>query len=118
MQSGDFAADGPAIVHASAPVKALLSHLPQELVTPYLNADLVAYTPTTVTTKSDLVAQLRESQTQGYAVEVSEHIEGCHGVAVPVFDGDGEAVLAVAGQDGYIWYFDMTGSVHGTPSVE
>ncbi|MBM66745.1 MAG: hypothetical protein CMH55_10975 [Myxococcales bacterium] len=32
-------------------------------------------------------------------------------------DGDGEAVLAVAGQDGYIWYFDMTGSVHGTPSV-
>ena len=61
--------------------KALLDTLP-----------LGTYTPSTLTTRSALEAELQQIQKQGYAVDAEEFVEGLVCVAVPVIQGQGRAV--------------------------
>jgi len=58
--------------------------------------ELVALTGSTVTSRKALVRELREVQEQGYALNEGERNPGVSGVAVPVFDAEGQIMAALA----------------------
>lgn len=83
-------------LHASAMGKVLLAFAdgsPETIV-----AELPAlerYTPTTITSKRALAADLAKIRTDGYAVNHEERYAGVVGVAAPVLDRNGRARAAV-----------------------
>ncbi|MFI9628518.1 IclR family transcriptional regulator [Streptomyces sp. NPDC052042] len=71
--------------HATAGGKLLLSSLTEEQVrTLYPEEELPALTPTTLTTRSALLADLVLVRSRGYAVGRGESVPGLHTVAVPL----------------------------------
>lgn len=90
---GDYA---PA--HAVATGKVLLAALPRYELDPMLTAPLERYTPTTTTEVDDLLGQLAEIRTAGFALNDGEWREEVVGVAVPVHLPDGTTIaLGAAG---------------------
>jgi DNA-binding IclR family transcriptional regulator len=74
-------------LHANAPGKAILAHLPEERVDGIIdNQGLSAITERTITTRETLEAELEEIREQGYAISRGERIEGMTAVAVPIID--------------------------------
>jgi DNA-binding IclR family transcriptional regulator/AraC-like DNA-binding protein len=83
-------------LHASAPGKVLLAYLPpHEQESLLAQLDLKRYTPSTITGIEDFKAELKHAVTKGYAIDVSEQIEGCHCAGVPVFNEAKEVVAAI-----------------------
>jgi IclR family pca regulon transcriptional regulator len=82
--------------HATAMGKVLLADLDATLVRELAERHpLVRFTPTTVTSVDELLTQLREVATQGYAVSDAEWEVGLRSVAAPVRKRDGRVVAAV-----------------------
>ncbi|MCL4181986.1 MAG: IclR family transcriptional regulator [Burkholderiaceae bacterium] len=81
--------------YCSANGKAMLAHQPEVRLTRLLNGSLRQYTPTTITRKHDLLAQLENVRKQGYAVNNGEYREDVSGIAAPVFDHTGRVVAAL-----------------------
>ncbi len=74
-------------LHTSAPGKVLLAYLPQEQRAEIISRmDFKKYTPSTITALKDFQAELDSVLEKGYSIDVSEQLEGCHCVGVPVFD--------------------------------
>lgn len=74
-------------LHTAAPGKALLAYLPpKEREHYYARMDFRQFTPSTIVERSDFEAELESVVAKGYAIDVSEQLEGCHCVGVPVFD--------------------------------
>ncbi len=83
-------------LHASAPGKVLLAYLPpDEQQTLLAQLDLKRYTPSTITGIEDFKAELKHAATNGYAIDVSEQIEGCHCIGVPVFSETREVIASI-----------------------
>ena len=74
-------------LHATAPGKAMLAHMPRERVAEIIDRHgLVEVTPRTVTDSDVLFDQLEEIRSQGYAIDVGERIAGMVCIAAPILD--------------------------------
>lgn len=82
--------------HATAMGKAIMAHLPAEQVDLMCQAGLPALTPSTITTRDALEAQLEEIRATGLSYDRGETRGGVFCVASPVFDRDGRVLGAVS----------------------
>lgn len=74
-------------LHASAPGKAMLAYLKDAERDAYLDVmEFRKYTSGTITDRGDFISELGSVREKGYGMDVSEELEGCHCVGVPVFD--------------------------------
>lgn len=74
-------------LHTSAPGKVLLAYLPKKERDEIISRmDFKQFTPSTITGVEDFQAELDAVVEKGYSIDVSEQLEGCHCVGVPVFD--------------------------------
>lgn len=77
--------------------KMLLAHLEPELRAGLLRSrKLTAYTGATMTSPQALEAELDQVRRRGYAMNDEEYTVGIVGAAVPIVDGGGRAVAALA----------------------
>lgn len=91
----------PSIAHATATGKVLLAF--GGLLLP--RGTLEAYTERTITTRSELVAELDTIRERGYATNVGEREDDLHAIAAPVWGSDGE-LAAIIGVQGPAARFD------------
>lgn len=93
---GDVAGD-PIPLHCSAVGKMLLAgETPETRERLVQHLDLERFTGRTVTSREALLAQLREIARLGMATDDEEWEEGLRSVAVPIADGRGKTVAALA----------------------
>ena len=82
--------------HCCAPGKAMLAFLPDDKLADALERiEFTAFTRNSIKTKKQLLAELEEVRTLGFAVDRAEHFEGIHCIAAPLLDSRGEAFAAV-----------------------
>lgn len=83
-------------LHTSAPGKVLLAYQPlDERKKIYALMDFKKFTANTITSPTDFEAELDSIREKGYGLDVSEELEGCHCIGVPVFDASRTAVAAL-----------------------
>jgi len=83
--------------YASALGKAMLAFIPRERIRALLGTTtLERFTPTTITSLSELEEELRKVKQRGYSVDNQEYTMGVVCVGAPVFDGDGHVVGALS----------------------
>lgn len=83
-------------LHTSAPGKVLLAYLPpKERGEIIARMDFKPYTPSTITDPEDFQAELDSVVQRGYAIDVSEQLEGMHCLGVPVFDEAKQVIAAI-----------------------
>lgn len=102
-----------AYLHNRAYGKAILAHLPESRVTEILDKHgLPRTSPHTITDRTALFEELSEIQSQGFATNLEESIEGIHGIAVPVLDNDGSVLggMSLAGPSKRLNPEKMTGA--------
>jgi DNA-binding IclR family transcriptional regulator len=89
----------PLPLHCTAAGKALLAYESEDEVKALLPDGLSKHTERTPTDRSTLMQQLRSVATQGYAIDMGEHVEDVRAVAVPIRDYARTVVatLALAG---------------------
>jgi DNA-binding IclR family transcriptional regulator len=92
----NLALGDPRPLHASAAGKLFLAFQDERRVSELLEkADLFRFTLRTVTDRRRLDRDLRAIRRAGYAVTLSEHIEGVTGIAAPIRDSSGHFVAAI-----------------------
>jgi len=86
-------------MHYNSGGKAILAHLPESEVQDVIDAHgLPPRTEHTITDAERLLAELDRIREQGYALNLSEDLEGIHAVGVPLtVDGEVQGALSVAG---------------------
>lgn len=83
-------------LHTSAPGKVLLAYLPNEQRSEIISRiHFKQFTPSTITDPADFEAELDDVITKGYAIDVSEQLEGMHCLGVPVFNETKNIVAAI-----------------------
>lgn len=83
--------------HCTGVGKALLSGLSSEELTKRLaQAELKAYTPSTITDANELMKEIRRVKRRGWAGDNEEHELGIRCIAAPIYDYRGEIVAAVS----------------------
>lgn len=83
-------------VHTGAPAKAMLAFMPKERVEPLLKkVTFERFTKTTVNSLAAFRKELAVIRACGYALDRAEEVEGCHCLAVPVFDHQGDPVAGI-----------------------
>ncbi|AST91012.1 MULTISPECIES: IclR family transcriptional regulator [Sutcliffiella] len=80
--------------------KCYLAHLPDSEITKIISAFMVdghlpRYTENTITDPEKFKEELRTIRHEGIAETNSEHTQGIHAIACPIFNGKGEVVLSV-----------------------
>lgn len=74
-------------LHASAPGKALLAYLPEnELFAILQRIPLTRYNEQTITTRKDLLIELRRVRECGFSIDRGEELHGIVCIGAPVFD--------------------------------
>ena len=77
----------PGKLHATAPGKAILAHLPVEKVERIIDErGLTTHTDRTISDRETLYEELERVCEQGYATDFNEIIEGLQGIAVPIMN--------------------------------
>jgi DNA-binding IclR family transcriptional regulator len=89
----------PYPLHAGGSSKAFLAFLDPVEIDQYLSGPLSSVTSMTRTNRRDLLAELDEIRSRGWAESIGERQSGAASVAAPVFDHHGQpvAVLSVCG---------------------
>jgi len=82
--------------YACAPGKAILAFASPERQREALQGPLKAFTGATLTSPEDLQKEFAVIREKGYALNRCEYFTDTVGVAVPIFDGNGEVVAAVS----------------------
>ena len=83
-------------LHTGAPAKAILAFLAPAKQHAWLaHLKLTRFTPQTITTRAAFRQELAAIAGQGYALDLSEEVEGCHCVAAPILDNKGQPFAAV-----------------------
>jgi IclR family transcriptional regulator, KDG regulon repressor len=82
--------------HCTASGKLFLSHLPSEALETFLSQPLHSYTEHTLTSKDELIKQLKAIRSQGYALDKEEMEEGVYAIAAPICNDQGKIVAAVS----------------------
>ena len=70
----------------SATTKVMLAFSDEELVQRYLKEKMHRYTPNTITTKKEYLAQLEKARKEGVAYDLGEHWEDVYAIGAPIFD--------------------------------
>lgn len=84
-------------LHASGIGKALLSRMDKSRIDRFLSAGpLERFTPFTLTSRDQLMADLERTRLRGYAIDGEERNLGMRCIAAPVFDFHGEAIAGVS----------------------
>jgi DNA-binding IclR family transcriptional regulator len=86
-------------INAAAGAKAILAFSPRDIISKFLDVEFQQYTPNTITSKKQFLAQLDDVRSQGYALDIEEIAFGTVAIAVPVFNHEAIPVasLIVAG---------------------
>ena len=89
----------PYPLHAGASSRAFLAFLPEAEIEAYLDRDLSAVTPATITDPRKLLRELKKIRSDGYARSAGERQSGAASVAAPIRDhlGRPAAVISVCG---------------------
>ncbi len=83
--------------HSTSGGKVMLAYMDPEQRSTLIKAHkLEAFTATTITSTAKLEAQLAEIREQGFAINDREQNIGIVGIAVPILDGEGHALAALA----------------------
>ena len=83
-------------LYSCAPGKAMLAALPpSELDEFYQSVTLKRFTPTTLSTRKALNADLSSIRVQGYSLDRAEGLEGIHCVGAAILDGNDYPVAAL-----------------------
>jgi DNA-binding IclR family transcriptional regulator len=83
-------------LYCTAMGKALLAHFDDARLRRYLkSAPRRRWTPTTITSAAELLAEAARIRRDGIARTSGERVPGSNGLAAPVFGGDGKAVAAL-----------------------
>lgn len=91
------AAGSVAPLHASALGKAILARLPAAAVDHLLDqTDFASFTPRTITNRAKLVAVLKRSRAQGYAMDNEEIEAGAVCIAAPIVTAAGDAAYGIS----------------------
>lgn len=83
-------------LHCTASGKALLSGLPDAEVRALLGETLPRYTPNTITTIEELLAELQRVREQGWAMDAEELEVGLSCLGAPIRDFSGGVVAAIS----------------------
>ena len=84
-------------MHSSGIGKALLSALPEDRVAAILDRQgQMRFTPSTVTTRAALLAELRLSRARGFAIDAEEKNVGMRCIAAPIFNALGEVAAGIS----------------------
>ena len=92
--------------HCTSLGKALLAFLDKDELNAYLKqAELAAYTSSTIVKKEQLLKELDETRRRGYSLNRGEHLLGRAGLGAPIFGREKRLVgsiclVCAAGQDG------------------
>ena len=76
--------------------KIFLADLPSEKIDAILPKKLEEYTPNTITKKADLIQELIQVKTQGYAMDNEEFERGLLCIALPVYNQEGKLLSGVS----------------------
>lgn len=76
-------------LHAAAPGKVVMAHLPDEQIEELIGRGLPRYTPNTITDPKKLHRELKIIKNQGYATSFSEFATGGNAIAVPLLNSSG-----------------------------
>ena len=82
--------------HCTASGKVLLAFLPPDVVESVLSAPLQAYTEKTITSPTQLLAELGVIRQRGYAIADEELEEGIWAISAPIRDIDRNVVAAMS----------------------
>jgi len=83
-------------LHTGAPAKAILAFLPVNRLKGLLKRiAFTRFTRSTIASRHAFVHELATIRACGYALDRAEEVQGCHCLAVPVFDAAGEPVAGV-----------------------
>jgi IclR family KDG regulon transcriptional repressor len=82
-------------VHVAAGARAIMAHLPPEVVDDLLDGELRRFTPKTITDPKAIKRKLQEIKRKGISLEQGELDEDVHIMAAPVFDHRKSPVAAV-----------------------
>lgn len=83
-------------IHATALGKAMLAFRPEADFERIFDGPLESYTPTTITSREAMRAELEVIRREGYAFDDEEGVAGLRCVAAPVWDRNGVACGAVS----------------------
>ena len=73
-------------VHVAAGARAIMAHMPLEIVDNLLDGELRRFTPKTITDPEALKRQFKEIRRKGFALDCGELDEDVYIMAAPVFD--------------------------------
>lgn len=76
-------------LHAAAPGKVVMAHLPAEQIEKLIGRGLPRFTPNTITDPEKLRRELNTIKKQGYATSFSEFATGGNAIAVPLLNPSG-----------------------------
>ena len=79
-------------LHAAAPGKVIMAHLPAEQIEETIARGLPQYTPNTITDPEKLRRELKTIKKQGYATSSGEFAIGGNAIAVPLLNPGGHAI--------------------------
>lgn len=82
--------------HCTASGKLFLAHLPDDALESFLSRPLTSYTENTITSKDELLKQLKTIRSQGYSVDNEEMEAGVYAIAVPICNDQGKVVAAMS----------------------
>lgn len=83
-------------LHTSGPGKAMLAFMPQaERDAIIAGMTFEQFQPCTISNRKDFLKSLASARTNGFAMDVGEHLEGHHCLGAPIFDADGRAVASL-----------------------
>jgi IclR family KDG regulon transcriptional repressor len=82
--------------HCTASGKLFLAHQPDEVLESFLSRPLASYTENTITSREELLKQLKTIRSQGYAVDKEEMEEGVYAIAAPICNNQGNIVAAMS----------------------
>lgn len=85
-------------LHCTSTGKALLAFCPDPAEEVEALGELERFTPDTITSSSDLLADLQAIRQRGYSTNAGERVTGVCGVAAPALGNRGEVIAAVSVQ--------------------
>jgi IclR family acetate operon transcriptional repressor len=80
---------------STAAGKAILAHLPNEMVMRILERGMPQFTQSTILSKETLLVNLELIRQQGFAISLQEYEDGINAVAAPVLNTDGFPIAAI-----------------------
>ncbi|MDR2008134.1 MAG: IclR family transcriptional regulator [Alphaproteobacteria bacterium] len=84
-------------LHSTASGKIFLSYMDsEEFNKVWSGLDLTAKTKYTIVNKKDMLAELKNIRSQGYAIDNQENEEGIACISAPVFNIDNKAIYAIS----------------------